>query len=158
MLMASNDPALYDLYNSPSRSPFSNVAGLGIGGMNFAGSPESPFASSIRSAPFNRFPPRTGGPRPMRPPGLMQELPPITGGARPMGPPGRDFQAELQTLSRPSRNPKITFPFPLFPPLYRTTPVFLSRNLRLLFRRQSHNRQDLLAVINLVGLGVFLIS
>ena len=115
MLMASNDPALYDLYNSPSRSPFSNVAGLGIGGMNFAGSPESPFASSIRGAPFNRFPPRTGGPRPMRPPGLMQELPPITGGARPMGPPGRDFQAELQTLSRPSQKPENNLPISTLP-------------------------------------------
>ena len=73
MLVASDNPALYDLYNSPSRSPFSNLlgqgirgmpaapgslqgpmqslsqlqgqlSGLGIGGMNQA----SPFASSIR--------------------------------------------------------------------------------------------------------------
>ena len=47
----------------------------------------------------------------MGPPGLMQELPPITGGARPMGPTGRDFQAELQTLSRPSQKPDIKNPF-----------------------------------------------
>ena len=73
MLIASDNPALYDLYDSPSRSPFSNLlgqgirgmpaapgslqgpmqslsqlqgqlSGLGIGGMNQA----SPFASSIR--------------------------------------------------------------------------------------------------------------
>jgi hypothetical protein len=48
-------------------------------------------------------PVNTGGARPMRPP--------ITGGARPMGPTGRDFQAELQTLSRPSQKPDIKDPF-----------------------------------------------
>ena len=51
----------------------------------------------------------------MGPPGLMQELPPITGGARPMGPPGRDFQAELQTLSRPSQKPENNLPISTLP-------------------------------------------
>lgn len=46
MLIASDNPALYDLYNSPSRSPFSNILGQGIRGMPAApGSLQGPMQS-----------------------------------------------------------------------------------------------------------------
>ena len=94
-----SDPRVSNSFGAGT--PFSNVAGLGIRGMNFAGSPESPFASSIR---------------PDRMAGSLQSFvnrPPITGGARPMGPPGRDFQKELQTLSRPSQKPNYKINLPI---------------------------------------------